>query len=317
VSHRVAYIARINRVLDHIDTHLADVLDLDTLAAVANFSPWHFHRVFQSVTGETLADRVRRRRLEVAAGRLLCLPSQAALTIALDVGFASAEVFTRAFKARFGVTPSAWRRGAWREWAQVHRDRLRKIHQAHGKQHQAVIEALQHDASPWQGRHADGEEAMDIELRTLPDLRVAYMRHVGPYGSPAIGQMWFRFDAWRRQRGLQRADILLLGVSQDSPDITAPERCRYDACVQVDDHFRPEGEIGVQTIAGGRYACLRFDGTGREIHAAWQRVFAQWLPGSGYQPDDRPCAELYDRGSDIEPKTGRFSCLLCVPLRPA
>jgi len=92
-----AYIARINRVIDHIDAHLAEPLDLPTLAAVAHFSPWHFHRVFQAVTGETLADRVRRRRLEVAAAKLLASPPATALAIALDVGFGSAEVFTRGF----------------------------------------------------------------------------------------------------------------------------------------------------------------------------------------------------------------------------
>ena len=316
-SHRPAYIARINRVVDHIDAHLAEPLDLAALAAVAHFSPWHFHRVFQGVTGETLAERVRRRRLEVAASRLLATPPQAALTIALDVGFGSAEVFTRAFKAYFGVTPSAWRRGAWRDWAQRHRDALSKIHQAQRKANQAVMDALRHDASPWQERHDDtGADAMDIELRTLPDTTLAYMRHVGAYGSPAISQMWQRFSAWGAQHGLLQAGRLLVGVSQDSPDITAPDKCRYDAGVQVDAGFRPDGEIGVQTLAGGRYACARFVGTAMDIHAAWHDVFGRWLPGSGYQPDDRPCLELYDDGAGVDPKTGRFSCLLCVPLKP-
>ena len=90
-SPRHAYVARINRVIDHIDGHLADPLDLATLAGVAHFSAWHFHRVFQAMTGETLADCVRRRRLEVAAARLLGLPPEPVLAIALDVGFGSAR----------------------------------------------------------------------------------------------------------------------------------------------------------------------------------------------------------------------------------
>src|SRR6476646_11717671 len=101
-TNRSWYTASINRVVDHIDAHLAEPLDLETLAAVAHFSPWHFHRLFQALTGETLADRVRRRRLETAAARLLATPPQPALRIALDVGFGSAEVFTRAFRAHFG-----------------------------------------------------------------------------------------------------------------------------------------------------------------------------------------------------------------------
>jgi AraC family transcriptional regulator len=115
---RSTYIARINRVIDHIDAHLADPLDLETLAAVAHFSAFHFHRIFRTMTGETLGDWVRRRRLEIAAGRLVSSPGTSATRIALDVGFASPEVFTRAFRAYFGVTPGAWRQGAHRPWAQ-------------------------------------------------------------------------------------------------------------------------------------------------------------------------------------------------------
>src|SRR5580692_1480482 len=130
---RRSYTARINRVMDHIDAHLDETLDLQALAGVAQFSPFHFHRLFQSLTGETLADRVRRRRLEVAAGRLLTRPGATALRIALEVGFNSAEAFTRAFRAYFGVTPTAWRDGAFRSWAERHRVALSKIRQGDRK----------------------------------------------------------------------------------------------------------------------------------------------------------------------------------------
>ena len=138
VTDRSWYVASINRVVDHIDAHLAEALDLETVARVAHFSPWHFHRLFQAFTGETLADRVRRRRLETAAARLLATPPQSALRIALDVGFGSAEVFTRAFRAHFGVTPTAWRQGGFRAWARKHGVQLRKIHQADRKENQAT-----------------------------------------------------------------------------------------------------------------------------------------------------------------------------------
>ncbi len=107
MSHHPSYTARVNRVMDHIEAHLDETLDLYALAGIAQLSPFHFHRLFQALTGETLADRVRRRRLEVAAGRLLMRPDSTALRIALDVGFNSAEAFTRAFRAHFGVTPTS------------------------------------------------------------------------------------------------------------------------------------------------------------------------------------------------------------------
>src|ERR1700704_1149826 len=106
---RLEYVARMHRVLEHIDRELDQPLELETLARVANFSPFHFHRLFTAWMGETLGDYVRRRRLELAALRLVAQPRLAVLQVALSVGFGSTEAFARAFKTRFGSTPTAWR----------------------------------------------------------------------------------------------------------------------------------------------------------------------------------------------------------------
>ncbi|HEY3195909.1 MAG TPA: AraC family transcriptional regulator [Candidatus Dormibacteraeota bacterium] len=74
-----------------------------------NFSSFHFHRLFTAWFGETLGEYVRRRRLETAALRLVAQPRLPVLQVALSVGFGSTEAFARAFKARFGSTPTAWR----------------------------------------------------------------------------------------------------------------------------------------------------------------------------------------------------------------
>ena len=98
-----------HRVLEYVDRHLDEQLELDTLAKVADFSSFHFHRLFAAWFGETLGDYVRRRRLEVAALRLVAQPRLPVLQVALSVGFGSTEAFARAFKTRFGSTPTAWR----------------------------------------------------------------------------------------------------------------------------------------------------------------------------------------------------------------
>ena len=65
------HLDRIQRVIDHIVGHLDDPIDLDRLAAVACFSPHHFHRAYRYLLGETVAETVRRLRLHRAAGTLL------------------------------------------------------------------------------------------------------------------------------------------------------------------------------------------------------------------------------------------------------
>src|SRR5258708_21744605 len=106
---RDVYVDRMHRVTEYIDQHLDQFLDRGTLAEVAHFSPFHFHRLFSALTGETLGAYLRRRRCELASTRLLAQPKLGILQIALGVGFGSAEAFTHAFSARFGCSPTSWR----------------------------------------------------------------------------------------------------------------------------------------------------------------------------------------------------------------
>lgn len=112
------YTRRMNRVLEHIDQHLDQPLELADLAQIAHFSPWHFHRLFTAWVGETLGDYLRRRRLACAAQQLASRPEASILQIALEVGFSSGEAFSRAFKQHFSVTPSTWRATEPERWDQ-------------------------------------------------------------------------------------------------------------------------------------------------------------------------------------------------------
>ncbi|MES1266017.1 MAG: GyrI-like domain-containing protein, partial [Variovorax sp.] len=163
------------------------------------------HFVAQGEIGiETIAARVRRRRLEVAAARMLA-STDTALAIALGVGFGSPEVFTRAFRAYFGVTPTVWRRGGFRAWARRHRAAISKIRQSERKTYQEVVKAFLQDGELWPaGRVARPRkgDAMEVKLQTIPKTRVAYLRHVGPYGGAGIAQAWQRFAGWCAEHGL-------------------------------------------------------------------------------------------------------------------
>src|SRR3954454_24986302 len=111
--------------------------------------------------------------------------------------------------------------------------------------------------------------ADELEILAIPETRVAYMRNVGPYGSPDITDMWRRLTSWCAPRGLLSPGRRLFGIAQDNPNITPADQTRYDACVEVDWAFHPSGEIAVQTIRGGRYACTPFHGTSAEVRGAW------------------------------------------------
>jgi AraC family transcriptional regulator len=307
-SHRHEYQQRLHRVLAHIDAHLDQPLDLDSLAAVAHFSPFHFHRLFAALTGETLGDYLRRRRLEAAAQRLIAQPRLALLPLALSVGFGSAEAFTRAFKLRFGCTPSVWRAGEGRRRVdQV----LGKIDQASSNPDQMLAALLaQHDGSSGPMT----EQAMQVKLIDRKPVEIAYLRYTGPYGEGVANFWQQQVYPWLLRHQLLAAPRY--GLSHDDPSITAPEKCRYDCAVEVPADFVPTEPALLATIPGGRYAAANFKGTAHVIADTWAAVLRDWLPDTGLQLDARPCFEYYPPGSSYDPATGVFDCEIVVPVAP-
>ena len=293
-----------HRVLEHIDQHLERALELGELAEVAHFSRYHFHRLFSAWMGETFGDYLRRRRVEIAAMRLAAQPGLPVLQAALSVGFGSAEAFARAFKARFNASPTSWRRQqAQRRLAKGNPD------QANRKPGQAASGVpSKHGVS----RSSQMETLMNVQLIDRKPTLVAYLRHVGFYGEP-ISQFWRQtVYPWLAANGLLGRPRY--GISHDDPGITAPDKCRYDACVEIPPEFIASGKALKTTIPGGRYASLRFKGTVEHIGEAWAGLLRDWLPSSGLQLDARPCFEHYPTDATYDPATGVFECEICIPV---
>lgn len=294
---RSEYARRMHRVLEHVDRHLDQPLDLETLAGVANFSAFHFHRVFSAWMGETLADYVRRRRLELGALRLATDPRASVLQVAIAVGFNSPEAFTRAFRGRFGMSPSEWRK------------QDRKNRQADRKPGQdSRAPTAQRDTS----LNRTGEARMNVKLIDRQPAHVAYLRYVGPYGEP-VSRFWQEtVYPWMLTNNLVGRPRY--GVSHDDPSITDARKCRYDACVEVEEGWTGSGSYNETMIPGGRYAVARFEGTATEINETWKSLLRDWLPESGMQLDSRPFFEYYPTDATFNPKTGAFEAELCIPV---
>ena len=315
---------RIHRATDHMRANLDQPLNLSALAQVAHLSPWHFQRLYRQVTGESPAEALRRLRLETAAMRLAVAPTRSTvLAVAYEVGFDSPEVFCRAFKVHFGMPPSAWRRGGFLRWMEARWARLVVIRHQVRKKHQDASRLIaQHPLlrteCPLSISHGT---LMELSICQLPPVRVAYMRHTGPYGHPDIPLAWGHFVEWCNRRGLMSPRRDTFGVSLDNPFITPAEQLRYDLCVSVPDDFQlqssTDAKVSLRHLDGGRYARARFCGTGLEIGPAFIRLYTVLVPEHGETPDaQRHAFEWYDKSFTLNEATGEFGCWLCVPVLP-
>ncbi len=324
------YAARINRVQDHIDAHLTEDLALAELARVASFSPYHFHRVFAAMVGETLGRYIQRLRLEKAASWLLYHPRKSVTEVALDCGFSSSATFARAFRAAFGMSASQWRqsRGGRRNGGDAVGRNLGKADRNGGEAlrsegKEALIVSAYLDPNRGKPRwriEMKGKSNLraEVEVKEMPELWVAYLRHVGPYqGDEQLFRgLWERMCKWAVPRGLfNPPETQTLTVYHDDPEITAEEKLRLDVCISVPEDIEVDGEIGKMKLPGGPYAVAHFEIRADQYGEAWNAVFGGWLPESGYQPDDRPCLELCHNNPDEHPE-GKHIVDICVPVKP-
>jgi AraC family transcriptional regulator len=302
------YRSRINRVLDYIDQELQGRLSLDQLSRVACFSKYHFHRIFLGMTWETLFEYIQRRRVEKAAYLLRIHPRTAITDIALDCGFSDSAAFARSFRRRFEITASEWRAGA--------RGNL-SMTNSNLRQDTELIPGDNACTGERRCRAVGDLKNAGVKVSRHADRTVAYLRHVGPFEGNAelFAGLFERLYAWAEVRDLLRPhESEALIVSHDSIGITDERKLRVSICVTVPPQTGTGGVVGKMTIPGGKYATARFALRHDEYAAAWNWIFGTWLPASGYQPDDRPCFELYD--VPVRRWGGKTTVDICVPVRP-
>ena len=153
---------------------------------------------------------------------------------------------------------------------------------------------------------------MQVTVVERPAVTIAYMRHIGPYGAP-ISEFWqHTFAPWMMTHNLMGQ--VRYGISHDDPEISAPEKCRYDAAVEIAPGSTAPPPALTTTLAGGKFACARYKGNGSDIGQYWKAMLRDWLPASGMQLDGRPFFEYYPLDASYDPQTGVFECDICIPV---
>ncbi len=276
---------RLLPLLVHIQARLDGDLSLAALSAKASLSPFHLQRLFKAAVGETPKAYSLRLRLERGAFRLVAHDSKL-IDIALECGFDNHETFSRAFRRRFGKSPSGYR--AW------------------GR---AEVSAFADG-----GREMLAPPRFEISGTKIIPLRpahVAFIRHVGPYDD-VPESLFDELAHWAARQGLGAAPVWM-GVGHDSPMATPPEKLRFDAALVVPGPFAPQGRVGYQLLPGGAFAVTTHAGPYETLPAAYGAIFPRVSALTGYRLIGFPTIEIY-HSAKISTRYALNHTDICLPV---
>jgi AraC family transcriptional regulator len=184
----------------------------------------------------------------------------------MDAGYDAPDAFARAFRQRFGQSPSAFRKSPdWTSWLA-----------AFGPLDNARSKLMQKTFS-----------RDDVTIRDVPPTRVAILEH---RGDPAtLGASIQRFIAWRKAANLPPRTHPTFNVWRSERRPASPETYSVDLCVGTDGPIAPNGEqVRAGEIPGGRCAVLRVVGHTDNLEPAALYLYRDWLPASGEEARDFP-----------------------------
>lgn len=302
------YLSRINKTIDFIEANLTQQFTLEDLAAAANFSKYHFHRIFLAMMGETPFQFIQRIRLEKAASLLVYNSSENISEIAYRCGFNDVSVFSRNFRHHFGKSATDYRKDSLQH---------SNLSQTDSNTRPTGIRSstyfcFETKTIKWRTSMKSFKNAEVVEL---PSMTVAYIRYTGPYkGNQSLFEkLWNQLFSWAGPRGLIGGpDFRSLIIYHDDPNVTAEDKLRMSVCITVPSDTKVGGDIGKMQVEGGKYVVARFVVKANEFQEAWEWVYGHWFPSSGYQPDDKPCFEIYPEA----PKDDQMVVDICVPVKP-
>ena len=296
----IDYISRINSVFEFIDKNLDSGLSLNTLSEIAHFSPYHFHRIFKYITGETLNQYVLRRKIEKAA--LDILHKDLTISeIAHTYGFSENSSFTRAFKKYFDLSPT--------EFKKQNPHRHSKIRQMDSKNGQAYPDyekyiCIINELKNWIKMNAN------FEVREMPQLNLVGLTHIGIYN---VEQAFEKLIKWANSKNLMNDSNAKLGrIFYDSIKVTAPDKVRMSIFLVTDQPFETGGEITKLGIEKSRSIVGRFEISPDEFAKSWTGMFL-WMNENGYKKSDLNPYEIYHNDYREHPEN-KFIVDLIIPI---
>lgn len=282
------WLIRMKEALEYMESRMANTLKIDEIAKVACSSPFHFQRMFHLVTGVTVAEYIRKRRLTLAAQEL-AVSAVKVLDVSLKYGYDSPESFAKAFRKAHGITPSAARtRGV-----QLKAYPRLSFHLSLKGDQEMDYKIIEKDSFTVIGK------SLEVSCKDGENLR-------------RIPQMWQEANADGTSDKLLEigGDKDLLGICIQM--IPASENFHYWIAVEGTSESDTHGFETTEIPAASWAVFTSVGPMPHAIQKVWERIYQEWFPGTGYEHTGGPDFELYPPG---DPSLEDYRCEVWIPVK--
>lgn len=259
------YNKRINEVINFILSNLNDDLSLQQLAAIANYSPFHFQKIFKNIMGESPKQYIIRMRLEHAAHTLRIHSKKTITEISFESGFTSPSIFSRAFKNYFGVSAEELKKLTPKENIQI-RQKI-NLKQKTKKNDLAYLND-EYNQKFW-------ENNLHVTIKKIGKMRLIYLN------APLT-------DTAKIQNGYKQ--IALVGSTNDLSDknsqfigVINPHQGLYRTSITIDQNLVLPKKVDEISIDAGKFATFKIKGDSIQTFHGLHAFFQIWIPESGYR----------------------------------
>lgn len=297
---KIEHIKRLRRVLDYIENNLQENLSLEKIAKKGYYSPFHFHRIFKAVIGETLQDFVVRKRLEKSALMLSKNKNKPLDEIYTALGFNSHSAFSKIFKKYYGISPSTFRKNSPENFSKI----------------------LQIDSNIGQGKVIfeqyicnvkQIEKTMQnakIEVKQMPEMHLASVSSIGVQN---VENAFNKVIEWGISKKLfPGKNLKMIAVYHDSFKVTPADKVRINACMLLDEPVKNEDDVFPEILATGKYIVGNFFIGLDEFEQGWNGLFL-WMDEKGYQFRKSFPYEIYHTNYKEHPE-GKMNVDFCIPI---
>ncbi|PPG40749.1 AraC family transcriptional regulator [Pseudoclavibacter sp. RFBA6] len=284
-------ISILNRIVEHVEAHLGDQIDVAELATSLGTTEYHARRMFSSLAGMPLSEYIRRRRMTAAAGDVL--GGDELLEIATRFGYGSTEAFGRAFRAVHGSTPGEVRRSGGPLRSQPHL-RFRLTVEGNSPMDTRIIERPAFQLIGHAARvpliHTGANPHIQAHIAALPPAEHARLKALS--SSEPTG---------------------LLQVSADvDPDSTEGTPLTYLHGVAMEHDVVGPEDLDVIRVAAGTWAVFTASGDyPAALQQLWAATATDWFPSNAWRLRQGPSiVAIIDRSPDFSSAT----CELWLPV---